>query len=306
MLRRSRSGNLPMVLSVVVLAFTGCARTPPPQPAQRQQTWEEFQRDHPDTFIAGYQASLAEESRRLRAAGLSADLDAVLAHVDAHLPPGDYTLRATGANAAILRRLRVESTANSLVRRGYRARHLSTPQQARSLVRAAADLSGEADALVLASPIVLVADLDRVDKRADGSADLVWRVSEAIKSSPAVGSEFRIPLNGPMPSVSQSPGQPPPPPPPPPNLAMSDLGNAKRALFFLQPPETVIGRPSHPPGEPAILFSPMPVEGEQARPGYHSATQETTLASIRAAARAQLCSPGYVPVARGFDLPHRC
>jgi hypothetical protein len=292
---------------LIPLLASACAQTPPPQPqSQRQQTWEEFIRERPDTFIQSYRASIDAEAARLRAAGLGRNLDFIRAQVDAQLPPGNYTLQATGATAAILRRLRVDENANLLVRAGYRIRHLAAPQQARSLVSAAADRFGDADALVLFAPIVLVADLDRTDKKPDGSADLVYRVTEAIKSAPPVGSEFRLFLSGPMPAINSKPGDPPPPPPIP-NPAMQELGGYKRAVFFFQPPNKVEPRPNSIAGEPVTLFGPMPIgDGDRVLPGYHSGTQPTTLAAIRAAARAQLCSPGYVPVVRGSDLPHRC
>lgn len=285
--------------------LAGCTIAQPPQPAPRQQTWEEFKRDHPDTFIAGYQHSLAVEAARLRAAGLGEDLEGVRALVSAYLPPGDYTLQSTGANAAVLRQLRVDDTANRLVRAGYRMRHLAAPQQARSIVSAAANRFGDVDALVLFAPIVVVADLDRIDKRPDGSADLVYRVTEAIKSSPPLGSEFRLRLSEPMPPFAGTRGGPPPPPPPP-NPAMWELSGAKRALFFLQSRETIAGRSNHAADRPATLFSPMPIDGEKVRPGYHSGTQETTLLAVRAATRAQLCSPGYVPVTSGDSVQADC
>lgn len=248
-----------------------------------------------DTFIASYSASLAAETAQLRAVGLGPDWDAIRALVEAHLPPQDYPLGATGATPSIMRGLHIDSTTNFIVRIGYRARHLAHPAQAGTIVRAANIGSWhDADALVLVSPIVFVADFVRIDRKADNSADLIWRVTEAIKSSPRVGSEFRMMLHGPMPRMRQLPGQPPPPPPIP-NLAVNDLGNAKRAVFFRSGPGAI-----------GNFFGPMPVEGDRVLPGYHSTTAETTLASIRAAARSQLCSPGYVPVTKGVDLPHRC
>ena len=260
-----------------------------------------------DSFIASYSASLAGETAQLRAAGLGQDWDAIRVLVEAHLPSQDYPLGATGATPAIMRRLHVDATTNRLVRAGYRIRHLSSPQQARSLVSAAADLFGDADALVLFAPIVLVADLDRIETKPDNSTYLVYRVSEAIKSAPPIGSEFRLMRDPPHPTIVPKAGDPPPPPPPP-NPAIWELASSKRAVFFLQPAETLIPpRVTQPTGEPATLFAPMPVgDGERVMPGYHSGTQPTTLSAIRAAARAQLCSPGYSPVAQGVDLPHRC
>jgi hypothetical protein len=215
--------------------------------------------------------------------------------VEAHLPPQDYPLGATGATPAIMRSFHIESTTNFIVRIGYRARHLAHPAQARTIVRAANIVSwDDADALVLVSPTVFVADFVGIDRKPDNSADLVYRVREPIKSAPAAGAEFRHPLNGPFATIIPKPGDPPPPPPPP-NPAAWELAARKAALFF---------RPG--PGATGNFFGPMPIEGEKVLPGYHSSTRETTLTSIRAAARAQLCSPGYVAVAQGVDLPHDC
>lgn len=248
-----------------------------------------------DTFIASYSASLAAETAQLRAAGLGQDWDSIRALVEAHLPPQDYPLSATGATPAIMRRLHIESTANFIVRIGYRARHLAHPAQARTVVRAANIGSwDDADALVLVSPRVFVADFVRIDRKPDNSADLVYRVREPIKGAPPKGAEFRHLLNDPFPATSARPGDPPPPPPPP-NPAAWELASRKAALFF-----------QAGPGAIGNFFGPMPVEGEKVLPGYHSSTRETTLAGIRAAARAQLCSLGYVPVVQGVDLPHRC
>lgn len=248
-----------------------------------------------DSFIAGYSASIASETARLRASGLGQDWDAIRAMVEAHLPPQEYPLGATGATPSIMRRLHIDSTTNFVVRIGYRANHLAHPSQARTVVRAANIGSwDDADALVLVSPTVFVADLVRIDRKPDNSADLVYRVREPIKSAPAVGTEFRYPLNGPFATVAPKPGDPPPPPPVP-NPAAWGLSGRKAVLFFRSGPGAI-----------GNFFGPMPVEGDKVLPGYHSTTAETTLASIRAAARAQLCSPGYLPVARGVDLPHRC
>ena len=86
-----RSVNLFTAVSASILVaagLAGCTTAQPLQSAPRQQTWEEFKRDHPDTFIAGYRQSLAVEAARLRAAGLGEDLDVVRALVSAYLPPG--------------------------------------------------------------------------------------------------------------------------------------------------------------------------------------------------------------------------
>jgi hypothetical protein len=255
-----------------------------PAPAQR-----------PDGFIASYSASIARETAQLRAAGLGHDWETIRSLVELHLPPHDYPLGATGATPSIMRRLHIDSTTNFIVRIGYRARHLAHPAQARTIVRAANIGSwDDADALVLVSPIVFVADFVRIDRKPDNSADLVYRVREPIKSAPAEGAEFRFPLNGPFATIAARPGDPPPPPPPP-NPAAWELASRKSVLFFRSAPNAI-----------GNFFGPMPLDGDKVLPGYHSTTSETTLAGIRAAARAQLCSPGYIPVAHGASVQTDC
>jgi hypothetical protein len=245
-----------------------------------------------DTSFDYYGRSKATETAALRAAGLGADVDRIQPLVERYLQPQTYPYGPD--KHALLRGYHVASTANFLVRIGYRARHLAHPAQARTLVRAANIGSwDDADALVLISPTVFVAELVRIDRKPDNSADLVYRVREPIKSAPAKGSEFRYPLNGPFPTYVAKPGNPPPPPPPP-NPGAGELASRKTVLFFRAP--TGIGN----------FFGPMPVDGDRVLPGYHSTTRETTLAAVRAATRAQLCSPGYVPAANGVSLPKAC
>jgi hypothetical protein len=245
-----------------------------------------------DTSLEHYGRGLAYETAALRRAGRGADWDRIRPLVERYLQPQTYPHGPD--HHAILRGYHVASTTNFLVRIGYRARHLAHPAQARTLVRAANIGSWEeADALVLVSPTVFVADLVRIDRKPDNSAELVYRVREPIKSAPARGAEFRYPLYGPFPTVVAKPGNPPPPPPPP-NATAWELSGRKAVLFLRAP--SGIGN----------FFGPMPVEGERVLPSYHGSTRETTLAAVRVAARAQLCSPGYVPVASGADLPHRC
>ena len=268
-----------------LLALAAAALISGPVSAQAERT--------SDTWLDHYGRSIAGETAGLRAAGLGRDWDRIRPLAERYLPRQTYP--AGPDKYAVLRGYHGASTTNFLVRIGYRARHLAHPAQARTLVRAANIGSwDDADALVLVSPTVFVADFVRIDRKPDNSADLVWRVSEAIKSSPPLHSEFRMRLHGPMPTITLRRGQPPPPPPTP-NLAVNDLGDAKRILIF---------RPA--PGAIGNFFGPMPVDGNRVRPGYHSTTRETTLAAIRAAARAQLCSPGYVPAARGTDLTKAC
>ena len=287
-----------------VLLLCAC-QTGPKHVAPAMQTWEEFKRAHPDTFIQSYNQHLRAERSRLENAALQRDYEAVWAIVDRNLPPANYTMQATGASAAILRMQRVDGTTNLLVNAGYRARHLAAPQQAYSIVRAAASGWGDADSLVLVSPIVLVAELHRTDNRPDGSAFLVYRVSEAIKSAPSIGTEFRLRLHGPMPAVRNKPGDPPPPPPPP-NMPLHELSSYKSAVFFFQP-STHPKLPGASVGDVgSTLFGPMPIKDGRALTGYHSGTPETTVAAIRATAQAQACSPGYIAVVVTNDPPQPC
>lgn len=261
---------------------TSLAAQTPPAPVPRTR----------DTSLEYYGRMKASETASLRAAGLGADWDRIRPLVERYLQPQTYPYG--GDKHAVLRGYHVASTTNFLVRIGYRARHLAHPAQARTLVRAANIGSwDDADALVLVSPTVFVAELVRIDRKPDNSADLVYRVREPIKSAPARGTLFRHPLNGRFAIAAVKPGDPPPPPPVP-NPAASVLAGHNAVLFFRAP--TGIGN----------FFGPMPVNGNRVLPGYHTTTRETTLAAIRAAARAQLCSPGYLPVVPGANLPHRC
>ena len=271
-----------LAIAATTLTATSLAARTPPEPIPRTS----------DSWIQHYGRSIAGETAGLRAAGLGADWDRIRPLVGRHLPSQTYP--EGSHNHAVLRGFHVASTTNFLVRIGYRARHLAHPAQARTLVRAANIASwDDADALVLVSPTVFVADLVRIERKPDNSADLVYRVREPIKSAPAKGTLFRYPLNGPFATAAARPGDPPPPPPVP-NPAAGELAGRKAVLFFRAP--TGIGN----------FFGPMPVDGNRVLPGYHSTTRETTLAAVRAAARAQLCSPGYVPAVPGANLPHRC
>ena len=292
-----------LVLFLVML-LSACQTAPKPAPPA-MQTWDEYKRSHPDSFIQSYNQQLQGERARLEARGLQKEYESVWAIVDRNLPPGDYTMQATGANASILRVQRVDSTTNLLVNAGYRARHLAAPQQAYSVVRAAASGWGDTDSLVLVAPIVLIGVLARSDERSDGSGQLVYRVSESIKSAPPIGTEFRLPLRGPMPPFNRGPGDPPPPPPPP-NPPMHELSGYKSAVFFFQPSTNPKLPGATIDAIGSTLFGPMPVEGERALPGYHSGTPGTTVAAIRATARAQQCSPGYLPVVATNEPPQRC
>lgn len=285
--------RIPLLLAVAALA--ACAHRHPADTAAEPAAEAAAQPERgPDSWIAHYVAEKEREKSQLFAAGLASDWEFIHEQVLKYLPPQSYPATSHAAQAQ-LREAHAHSTTSFLVRIGYRARHLAHPAQALTLVRAASITSwDDADALVLVSPTVFVADLIRVDRKPDNSADLVYRVREPIKGAPAAGSEVRHPLNGPFPTVVARPGDPPPPPPPP-NPAAWELAGRKSVLFFRSAPDAI-----------GNFFGPMPIEGERVLPGYHSTTRETTLDAIRAAAKAQLCSPGYVPVVAGANLEHQC
>lgn len=288
----------PFLLPVMLLA----ACQTPPQPVPREPL--NYKPPRPDTWAKSRLEELSKQSDRIRTPVLVKDWEAIGRRVEEVLPKNDKPF--SGATAQQVRQMRVALATNFLIGAGYRPEHLAAPQQAYSLVTAAASGWGDADSLVLVSPIVLVADLDRIDRKPDNSADLVYRVTEGIKSAPPLGTELRLPLNPPFPTVVARPGDPPPPPPPP-NPPMWELSGHKRALFFLQSPSSLVQKlGAELPGQPRTLFGPMPLKGERALPGYHSMTAETTLTQVRATARAQACSPGYVPVVVTNDPPQAC
>ena len=127
--------RISMLLPLFVLAS---CQTAPKSAAPATQSWAEFKRNHPDTFIASTNQALDADRQRLTQNGLEKDLKAIRAAIDLYLPPGNYTLQATGANAAILRRQRVDSLANWLVDLGYGASAVADPGQAKALVDLAA------------------------------------------------------------------------------------------------------------------------------------------------------------------------
>lgn len=287
-----------VLLPVILLA--ACQTEPSPAPPETLN----YTPPRPDTWAKSRLEELAKQSDRLRTPVLVKDWEAIGRRVEEVLPKNDKPF--SGATAEQVRQMRVAMATNFLIGAGYRSEHLAAPQQARSLVSAAASGWGDPDALVLVSPIVLVADLDRIDRKSDNSADLVYRVTEGIKSAPPLSTEFRLPLNPPFPTIVAKPGDPPPPPPPP-NPPMWELSSQKRALFFLQTPKSIVRKlGAELPGQPRMIFGPMPLKGERALPGYHSMTAETTLAQVRATARAQACSPGYIPVVTTNNPPQRC
>lgn len=288
--------RLTMLVPIIIL--TACQTAPKPA-APASQSWEEFKRDRPDTFIASYNQVLEADKQRLIQLGLEKDLKAIRAAVDFHLPPGNYTLQATGANAAILRRLRVENVTNNLVTYGYRVAHFGDTAEAKRLVRAAAGVFGGPSSdvdLAIFAPTVLVADLERVEDAADGSGTLIYRVIEPLKNAPAKGAEFRLALRGP---------RPPSPYPPPPQPGEGELQLPGRVVLFLSPPRYA-GTGSGPRQRYARITQPMRVDGEKLTPGYHSDIPETTLTKLKAAIREQVCAPGFVPVGAVGGISQSC
>nr|WP_294849798.1 hypothetical protein [uncultured Sphingomonas sp.] len=277
------------IFAVPMLAILAACQTA--KPVQKQQTWEEFTRDHPDSFIATYRGSVDRETEDLRTIGRGADFDLVRRYVDAYLPAGDYTIRATGANAVTLRAIRVDSITNFLVRNGYGAAQFSEPATPRRMVEAAASVVGRGQGgadLVTVAPMIAAVDLVGMEELPDGSTDIVYRVAEPIKRSPTKGATIRFHMRDPQPRL-QAPAPGVPPPPPPPLLGWEDADQPHQILI-LRPSAS----PSTYPWEKVV--SPMPVRGDQVLPSYHSAMPETTLTILRQAAQAQICAPDFVPV----------
>ena len=287
------------ILFLFPLMIVGACQTAPKPAAPATQTWEEFVRTRPDTFIQSYEQSIAAMRQQFVSQGLAREHGTIRAYVDAYLPAGNYTLQATGANASVLRRLRVDNVANNLILYGYRAIQFDKPTQAKRLVAAAAGVFGGpstgADLAVFA-PTVVVADLDRLDDATDGSSAAIYRSIEPLKNAPAKGVQIRISLRGPT---------APSPYPPPPAPGEEDFRWLGRVVLFLSPPRS-IGGMRQGSGRYAKITQPMRVEGERLTPGYHSDIPETTLTKLRAAIRDQVCAPGFVPVGEAGGTSLAC
>ncbi len=284
------------MLPIAMIMLAACHTVPKPN-APKLAAREQPVRTRPDTFVQSYRESIARTRDALAAKDLEADLAAIRAAVDAHLTGGNYTLQATGANAAVLRRLRVDSMTNSLVTYGYRRVHIADAGQARRLVRATAGVFGspsnEGDIAAVA-PTVVLAHLVRVDEPADGSATLVYRVVEPLKNASGKDSLIRLTIRAP---------HAPSPFPPPPQPGEGELRLPGRAVLFLSPPRGV-GEMLGANDQYARITQPMRLDGDLLTPGYHSDAPEITLTRLRAVIREQVCAPGFVAAgAKGISLP---
>ncbi len=300
---RSGSGKL-LALALAALGLIAASPTSAPPPAPGEPGYAEWAAQRAQAYLRSREEEFAKRREMFALAQLQAHYEIIRKAVAQHLRRSEGPTWDPAVTLGTLYRHRVETFTGLMLNNGYRAEQVAHPSGARTLVRAWGNIfGGDADALVLAAPMVFVAEQVRTDKLADGSRHVIYRVSKPIKASLAVGTEFPVELNGPW---DWSPGKPgnPPPPPPPPNPAMHELTAHKSAVFFMAPGERV--QPMPRPGRPVSIFGPMPIRGNEVLPGYHSGTSPTTLAAIRAAAQAQLCSPGYVPVVAGTNLPHRC
>lgn len=301
----SGSGKLLAVaLAALGLMAASPAKVPPPPPAPDDPGYEEWAAPRRAAWLRMQDEQAAEQKRRTELAGLQRDYDVIRAAVTAHLDPWTSPTNDPAVSPAVRQRHRVDLLSGLMLNNGYRAAQFAHPSGARTLVRAWDNMFGsDADALVLAAPMVFVAEQVRTQRLAEGSRHVLYRVSKPIKASLAIGTEFPVQLNGPWGWSRGKPGNPPPPPPPP-NPGVDELIAHRSAVFFMAPGERM--QPMPRPGRPVSIFGPMPIRGNEVLPGYHSGTNPTTLDAIQAAARAQLCSPGYVPVVGGTNLPHRC
>lgn len=257
-----------------------CAHQTQPQ-QQQSLSWEEYNRRYPDTYIASVDQSHAAARQRLEQAGLAADLAAVRSAVDLHLPPGNYTLQATGATAAILRRQRVDSIAQLLVRLGYGSSDVADPKRAATLVGIAARAYGSSekgDAARLAPTVVLADFVEVVTEppRADGLrfSSLRYRIVEPLKNAPPAGTLIKVP-GGPVhyPDGTQS-------------FSTGDLESMRpgRYVLFMAQPKLM-----RTAGEPAPAttytraFGPLREFNGKFVPVGDSDQQEVTLEELRAA-----------------------
>lgn len=287
-----------MAVRVYLLFLAGvvgaCAHPPAEQaPAQAQPlSWDEYTRRYPDTYIATVDHGLAAAKQRLEEAGLASDLAVVRAAVDRYLPPGNYTLRATGSTPAILRRQRVDTIAQWLVETGYRGSAVIHPGRAAELVHRAArvfsDLEKD-DAAWLAPTVVLAEFIDVVTlpPRPGGLrfSSLRYRVLEPLKDSPPPGTVIQVP-GGPVryPDGTQS-------------MSTADLESIRAGryvLFLSQPKLKALTREQMPVTTYARVFGPLRERDGKLVPVGESAMPEVTLDDLRAVVRAQLCAEGHL------------
>lgn len=284
------------ILLLISIVMVAACQTKPKPIAPKLETSEEHIRTRPDTSIQSYGQSIAKTRDELAGKALGADLAAIKAAVDAYLAVGNDRLPATGANAAVMRGLRVDSMTNYLVTNGYRQVQFADAGQARRLVRAIAGVlgapAGEGDIAILA-PTVVLADLVRIDEPADGSSTLVYRVVEPLKNAPDKDSLIRLTIRAP---------QAPSPFPPPPQPGEGELRLPGHAVLFLSPPRAASGMLGA--GDLyARITQPMRLDGERLTPGYHSDAPEITLTRLRAVIREQVCAPGFIAAgAKGISL----
>ncbi|MCY7270654.1 MAG: hypothetical protein LH485_01165 [Sphingomonas bacterium] len=290
-------------LLIPIIALAACQTAPKPA-APASQSWEELKRDRPDTFIASYNQALAADKQRLIQLGLEKDLNAIRAAVDFHLPPGDYTLQATGANATILRRQRVDNIAHLLVGLAYGASAVADAKRAKALVELAARIpSGEekGDAAKLAPTVALVDFVEVVTGAPDPAgrrfSTVRYRVVEPLKNSPPAGTLIRMP-GGPTHYADGTMG-----------MSSGDMEMVKPGRYVLYLSRLKMSRialQSQPVDLYARVFGPLREFGASFVPIGESSHPEVTLDDLRRAIRAQACSEGYVPVGNSAVSPQAC
>lgn len=273
---RSGRGKLAIFLLAAVISIAAAASQAPspPPPAPGEPGFAEFVASRSAAYLRMREDEILKRRQEFARADLQRHYDVIRAAVTRNLRQSDGPTWDPAITPELKHWHRVETVTGLLLNSGYRAEQFVHPAGARTLVRAMDAIFGaETDALVLAAPIVLIAEKVRIERMADNRGYLVYRVSEPIKAAPPVGTEFRVEINGLWPDARAKAGQQPSPPPPP-NPSILEFATHERAVFFMAPGGLI--QPVPRPGRNVSVFGPMPITGERVLPGYHSGTMPTS------------------------------
>lgn len=291
-----------MIVPLSTLILAACQTAGKPA-APTANSWAEHQRDHPDSYIANTEAIIDADRQRLIKLGLERDHRAVRTAVDYHLPPGDYTLRATGATAAILRRQRVDHLTNWLIDLGYGASAVADPGRAKVLVQLAARIGGDGkgDAAKLTPTVALAEFVEIVTAAPDAAgrrfSTVRYRVIEPLKNAPPAGSLVRMP-GGPTHYPDGTTG-----------MSSGDLEMVRPGRYILYLSQAKMTRTAASPQSVdlyARVFGPLRDTGASFVPVGESSHPEVTLDDLRRAIRDQTCAEDHILVANGASPPQAC